>query len=123
LNGYFSKDWAHLWFPLKGHTNMIRIDRERYIKDTITNLEAFNEPLSAYFPMLENYSYDSNFGNFSPLSFDVPITQNSKMNFQVNLMVAVEETLFCREPLLETTKKIRGEEEVSSHGEADDSHS
>jgi hypothetical protein len=27
LNGYFSMDWAHLWFPLKGHANMIRIDR------------------------------------------------------------------------------------------------
>jgi ribonuclease HI len=32
----------------------------------------------------------------------------------------VEETLFCQEPLLETTEKIGGEEEVSRHGEADD---
>jgi hypothetical protein len=29
LNRYFSTDWAHLWMPLKGHANMIRIDRER----------------------------------------------------------------------------------------------
>ena len=27
LNGYFTSDWDHLWFPLKGHTNMIRIDK------------------------------------------------------------------------------------------------
>jgi ribonuclease HI len=120
LNGYFSMDWAHLWFPLKGHTNMIRIDRERYLKHTVTDLEAFNEPSSTDFPVLGNYSCDSDFDNFSPLSSDVPLTQNSEMNFQVNLLVAVEETLFCQEPLLETTDKIGGEEEVSRHGEADD---
>jgi hypothetical protein len=28
LNGYFSTDWAHLWFPLKGHTNMIRLTKK-----------------------------------------------------------------------------------------------
>jgi hypothetical protein len=56
LNGYFSTDWAHLWFPLKGHTNMIRIDRERYLKHTVTDLEALNEPSSTDFPVLGNYS-------------------------------------------------------------------
>jgi hypothetical protein len=45
------------------------------------------------------------------------------MNFQVNLLVEVEETLFCQEPLLETTEKIGGEEEVSRYGEYDLSHS
>jgi hypothetical protein len=25
INGYFSIDWAHLWLPLKGYKNMIRI--------------------------------------------------------------------------------------------------
>jgi hypothetical protein len=27
LNGYFSTDWVHLWFPLKGNPNMIRINK------------------------------------------------------------------------------------------------
>jgi hypothetical protein len=66
LNRYFSTDWAHLWFPLKGHTNMIRIDRERYLKHTVTDLETLNEPSSTDFPVLGNYSCDSDFGNFSP---------------------------------------------------------
>jgi hypothetical protein len=44
LNRYFSTDWAHLWFPLKGHTNMVRIDRERYLKHTVTDLETPNDP-------------------------------------------------------------------------------
>jgi hypothetical protein len=46
LNVYFNTDWAHLCFPLKGHTNMIMIDRERYLKHIVTDLEAFNEPSS-----------------------------------------------------------------------------
>jgi hypothetical protein len=46
LNRYFSTEWAHLWFPLKGHTNMIRTDRERYLKHTVTDLETLNEPSS-----------------------------------------------------------------------------
>jgi hypothetical protein len=94
LNGYFSTNWAHLWLPSKGHTKMIRIDRERYLQHTVTDLESFNEPLSTFFPMLGNYSYDSNFNNFSPLSSDVPLTQKYEMTFQENLLVATEETLF-----------------------------
>jgi hypothetical protein len=120
LNGYFSMDWAHLWFPLKGHANMIRIDRERYLKHTVTDLESFNEPWSTDFPVLRNYSYNYDFGNFSTLSYDVPLTQKSKITFQVNLLVVAEETLFCQEPLLETIDKIGGEEEVSRHGESND---
>ena len=73
LNGYLSMEWAHLWLPLKGHTDMIMIDREIYVKHTVTDLEAFNEPLSIDFPVLGNYSSDSDFGNFAPLSSDVPL--------------------------------------------------
>jgi hypothetical protein len=46
LNRYFSTNWAHLWLPLKGHTNMIRIDREIYLKHIVTDLETPNEPSS-----------------------------------------------------------------------------
>jgi hypothetical protein len=103
LNGYFSTDWDHLWLSLKGHTKMIRINRERYLKHIVTNLEALNKPSSIDFPVLGNYSCDSDFGNFSPLSFDVPLTQNSKMTFQENVPTTVKEALFCQEPLLKTT--------------------
>jgi hypothetical protein len=115
LNGYFIMDWDHLWFTLKGYANMIKFDRERYLKHTVTNLEAFNEPSSEDFPVLGKYSYDSDFNNSSPLSSDVPLTKNSEMNFQLNILVVAEETLFCQEPLLETIDKLGGEEEVSRH--------
>jgi hypothetical protein len=111
LNGSFSTDWAHLWFPLKGHTKIIRIDRERYIKHIVTDLEALHKPSSTYFPMLGNYSWDSNSSNFSPLSSNVPLTQNSEMNFQENLPMVEEEILSCQEPLLKTTDQIGGKDE------------
>jgi hypothetical protein len=78
LNGYFSTDWAHLWLPLKGYKNMIRIDRERYLKHTVTDLETPNEPSSTDFPILGNYSCESYFRNFPPLlsMFLLPKTLN-----------------------------------------------
>jgi hypothetical protein len=68
LNEYFITDWAHLWLPLKGHTKMIRIDREKYLKHIATDLETKNEPLSTEFPVLGNYSCDF-FLVISPLTF------------------------------------------------------
>jgi hypothetical protein len=81
---------------------MIRIEREIYLKHIITDLEAFNELSSIDFPVLGNYPCDSDFDNFTPLSSDIPLTQNYKMNFQVNLLIG-EESIFSQEPLLETT--------------------
>jgi hypothetical protein len=54
--------------------NMIRIDREIYLKHIVTDLETLNEPSSTYFPVLANYSCDSDFGNFSHLSSNSPLT-------------------------------------------------
>jgi hypothetical protein len=98
---------------------MIRIDRERYLKHTITDLETLNEPSSTDFPVLGNYSYDSDFRNFSSLSSDVPLTQNSEMTFQENLPTVVEEILSYQEPLLKTMEKIGRKEETSRQEEID----
>jgi hypothetical protein len=95
LNGYFITDWAHLWLALKGHPNMIRIDRERYLKHIVTELETLNEPSLTYFPVLGNYSCDSNFENFSLLSSNASLNQNSNMSFQEEFPTTTEETLFC----------------------------
>ena len=80
---------------------MIGIDRERYIKHTITELETLNEPSSTYFPVVGYYSCDYDFRNFSPLSSNVTRTQNYEMIFQDKLLTTIEETLFCQEPTLE----------------------
>ena len=98
---------------------MIRIDRERYLKHTVTDLETLNEPSSTYFPVLGNYSYDSYFGKVSPLSSDIPLTQNSEMVFQDKSSISIEETLFCQEPALEIMEQTGGEEESDKKEEVD----
>jgi hypothetical protein len=64
LQGYFASNWSHLWLPWNGQPNKIRIDRERYMKHIVIDLEETNEPSSSEFPILGNYALDSNFGNF-----------------------------------------------------------
>jgi hypothetical protein len=79
---------------------MIKIDREINLKHMVTDLETLNEPSSTDFPVIRNYFCDSDFGNFSTLSSDIPLTQNSEISFQENLLMTVGETLFCQEPVL-----------------------
>jgi len=64
LNGYFATNWSHLWLPHKGVANKIRIDREPYMKSTVTDLEALNQPLVFNKGSPENYYFDSFFGDF-----------------------------------------------------------
>jgi len=98
---------------------MIKIDRERYLKHTVTNLENLNEPSSEDFPILGNYSCDFYFENLSLLSSNVPLTQNSQMSFREELLTTIEETLFCQEPTLEITE-LTGRKDESTRKEEDD---
>jgi hypothetical protein len=65
LKGYFSMDWSHLWLPYNGKPNQIRVDRERYMKHVVTDLNDPNEPVMFNHYVLGNYSCDSFFGNYS----------------------------------------------------------
>jgi hypothetical protein len=67
--------------------------------------------------MLGNYSYDSDFKNFSPLLSDVPLTQISEMNFQLNLLETTEERNFCHDPLSGATNKEDEGEKITRHEE------
>jgi hypothetical protein len=84
---------------------MIKIDRERYLKHTVTDLETLNEPSSTNFPVLGNYSRDSESKNFSPFSSDVPLTQNFEMIFQEKLLTVADEILLCQVLTLEIMKQ------------------
>jgi ribonuclease HI len=105
LNGYFNIEWAHLWLPLKGYKNMIIIDREIYLKHTVTDLETPNEPASTDFPIPGNYSCDSHFGNFFPLLSDVSLTQSSEMIFQEEFPMPREDSLFFQDLVLGLPKE------------------
>ena len=96
---------------------MIRINRERYLKHTVTDLETSNEPSSTDFPILGNYSYDSYFRKFSPTLSDVPLTQNSELISQEKSSIPIGDTLFCQNLALELAKQEVKEQETNKGNE------
>jgi hypothetical protein len=64
LHGYFSTDWSHLWLPENGQPNKIRINRERYLKHTVTDLNDPNEPFVTSANFIETQGMNTFFGNF-----------------------------------------------------------
>jgi hypothetical protein len=64
LHGYFATYWSHLWLPVNGHTNKLRINRERYLKYIVTNINDSNEPFVPSVNALEIQDMNTFFGNF-----------------------------------------------------------
>jgi ribonuclease HI len=64
LHGYFATDWSHLWLPENGKPNKIRVNRERYLKFTVTDLNDPNEPYTPPADSPEVQGMDTYFGNF-----------------------------------------------------------
>jgi hypothetical protein len=64
LHGYFSTDWSHLWLPVNGQPNKLRINREHYLKYTVTDLNDSNEPFVPSVNALESQGMNTFFGNF-----------------------------------------------------------
>jgi hypothetical protein len=64
LHGYFATDWSHLWLPENGKPNRIKINRERYLKLTVTDLNDVNEPFTASANSPEMQGMNTFFGNF-----------------------------------------------------------
>jgi ribonuclease HI len=65
LHGYFATDWSHLWLPENGKPNKIRVNRERYLKFTVTDLNDPNEPYTPPANSPEVQGMDTYFGNFT----------------------------------------------------------
>ena len=61
LNGYFSTDWSHLWLPYKGQPNKIKVDRENYMKHTITHLNDPNKMVMFSRSKIGNFCFDTFF--------------------------------------------------------------
>ena len=65
IHGYISTDWSHIWLPYKGKPNQIKIDREKHMTHTVTEIEQENQPTAFNNNILGNYSSESFFGNFT----------------------------------------------------------
>ena len=81
LNGYFATDWSHLWHPYKGNLNQIRVNKERYMKHTVTESESVNEPILFINSILENYYVDIYFWDFPTKSSSIPNNTISELLF------------------------------------------
>ena len=46
LKGYFATYWSHLWLPLNGQPNKLKVNREPFLKQTVTDLDGSNEFVS-----------------------------------------------------------------------------
>jgi ribonuclease HI len=62
LNGYFTTDWSHLWLSYKGQPNKIKVERERYMKHIVTDLNDVNELIMFSNFILCNLCFDTFFG-------------------------------------------------------------
>ena len=58
LNGYFSTDWSHLLLPQQGKGEMLRVNRERYMKYVVMEINGPNEPVMFTNSILGNYSFN-----------------------------------------------------------------
>jgi hypothetical protein len=64
LHGYFTIDWSHLWLPENDKPNKIKVNRERYLKFMVIDLNDPNEPFTPSADSLEIQGMDTFFGNF-----------------------------------------------------------
>ena len=62
LKGYFSTDSSHLWLPYNRKPNQIKIVREPFMKQTITDLNDPNELVFHFSSCIEHYTFYSFFG-------------------------------------------------------------
>ena len=61
FNIYFETDWSHLWLPYKGQPNKIKVQRECYMKHTVTDLNDPNEPIMFSNSILAIFYFDTFF--------------------------------------------------------------
>jgi hypothetical protein len=64
LHGYFMTDWSHLWLLENGKPNKIKVNHERYLKFTVTDLNDPNEPFTPSANSPEVQGMDTFFDNF-----------------------------------------------------------
>ena len=75
LKGYFATYWSHLWLPLNEQLNKLKVDREPFMKQIVTNLDGSNEYISFFNNQIEHFTFDTFFGD---LPTDVLSAENEQ---------------------------------------------
>ena len=64
LHGYFATNWSHLWLLENDKPNKIKVNHERYLNFTVTDLNDHNKPFTPSADSPEVQGMDTFFGNF-----------------------------------------------------------
>ena len=63
IKGYFATYWSHSWLPLNGQPNKLKVDREPFMKQTVTDLDGSNKSVSFFNNQIEHFTFDTFFGD------------------------------------------------------------
>ena len=86
LRGYFAINWSHLWLPLNGMPNKLKVDRVPFMKQTVTDLNGSNESVSFFDNQIEHFTFDTFFGD---LPVDVSPIENKQKHSHVTHLTSV----------------------------------
>ena len=86
LKGYFATYWSHLWLPLNEQLNKLKVDREPFMKQTVTDLNGSNESVSFFNNQFEHFTFDTFFGD---LPADVSPTENVQKQSQITHLTSM----------------------------------
>jgi hypothetical protein len=64
LHGYFATDWSHLCLPKNDKPSKIKVNRECYLKFTVTDLNDPNEPYTPFADSPKVQGMETFFDNF-----------------------------------------------------------
>ena len=88
LQNYFTTDWSHLWLPGNDQPNKIRINRECYLKYTVTDLNDSNEHFTIVLNTIEAQGMNTFFGNFvTKISTNTYPDQQSEISSHTHAIV------------------------------------
>ena len=73
LKGYSATDWSQLWLPLNGQPNKLKVNREPFMKQKVTDIEGSNESVSYFSVQIEHFTFNTFFGD---LPADISPSQN-----------------------------------------------
>ena len=65
LKGYFSTNWSHLWLPLNGQPNKLKVNREPFMKQMVTDQYGSNAYVSYFSNQIQHFTFDTFFGDMT----------------------------------------------------------
>ena len=86
MKGYFATDSSHLWLPLNRQPNKLKVDREPFMKQIVTDIYGSNESVSFFSNQIEHFTFDTFFGDFPA---DVSPVENVQKQSQITHLTFV----------------------------------